>query len=182
MNALVEQLDNILLDPACTEEVDWHQEAQSTTRDSILEYLGGYIVHKFEGGQCVPCVATLKSEEEENIQDLITIKTHGGLNRPSQQLMRLLKLAESHVRESTEGDVKFSIYSDIIESVLIDDNLPSAAVGCKLHYVEKTAGVLNFFLRCRLHFFTREKNKKFNEITRRSVPAGGGKKQQTKAF
>ncbi|XP_064468794.1 uncharacterized protein LOC135383104 [Ornithodoros turicata] len=127
VSALVEQLDNVLLDPECARDAD--QEAESGTKDAILKYLGGYLVHKFRGGDCVPCLASLESQEQETARDLIALKTHGDLKRPSPGLMKLLKLAELHVEESTQGHVKFSMYADIIEAVLMDDDLPSAAVG-----------------------------------------------------
>lgn len=173
----MEKLDSVLLDPAATEDSELQLGTEKTTRDTILEYLGGYIVHKFRGGDCAACSTTLENSANNlNVTDLISIRTHGGLKRPSSRLMKLLKLAESHIKRHTDVNVRCSAYAEIIEDTLIDDDLPSATVGCSDHYVQKTAEILHFFLRCRLHFFSREKSKKWNEATRRPVPAGGGKK------
>lgn len=66
-------------------------------------------------------------------------------------------------------------YMNIVERVLLDERTSAAAVGCGSHYVGTTAEVVHFFLGCRLHFFTREKNKLARTSKRATCPAGGGK-------
>lgn len=173
----MQQLDRLLLGPDTGQTQACTEDHLKDTRGCILEYLGGYMVYKFCEDECSLCFSTLERlDTQPDTPDLITVKSRGCLRRPSSQLMKLLLLAESHVRERTDA-ARRCVYRDIVEAVLLDEGLPSASVGCKNHYVEKTAEVLFMFVRCRLHFFSRERNKKFNEGTRKSAPASGGKKQ-----
>ncbi|XP_064472594.1 uncharacterized protein LOC135387194 [Ornithodoros turicata] len=172
---LEKELDGVLLDPAVVPE-DYTAACPKGTQECILEYLGGYITHKFRGETCPDCLETLQgSQENADPHDLIAVKSCGFLRRPSPRLMKLIMLAEDNVVKCTARETS-SIYSEVIEAALLDDRLPGASVGCSAHYIQKTAEVLHFFVRCRLHFFSREKNKKLNLAAPRSRPAAGGRK------
>ncbi|KAH8041878.1 hypothetical protein HPB51_019259 [Rhipicephalus microplus] len=130
-----------------------------STKECILDYLAGYVVKKFSTISCTDCVGTLKSQTREPT-DLIQKKSRGFLQVPSSQLLSLLRIVEGHVEELNVDTVACAdVYANIVDQVLLDSRIASAGVGCRLHYVGTTAEVVHFFLRCRLHFYTREKNK-----------------------
>lgn len=173
---LEEELDMILQRPVLSEVHNNAQDITATAADEcILRYLGGYIAMKLSNEPCSNCVASLHGPEEAT--GLIRIRTHGGLATPSARLAKLLKTVEAHVQNATTDCASSSsMYHDIIGNCFQDERLSQAAVGCEDHFVQKTAEVLHFFVKCRLHFFTRETNKKFRESKPRSSPASGGRK------
>ncbi|KAH8033710.1 hypothetical protein HPB51_015546 [Rhipicephalus microplus] len=147
-----------------------------STKECILDYLAGYVVKKFSTISCTDCVGTLKSQTREPT-DLIQKKSRGFLQVPSSQLLSLLHIMEGHVEELTVDTVACAdVYANIVDQVLLDSRIASAGVGCRLHYVGTTAEVVHFFLRCRLHFYTREKNKLTRATRRANCPANGGNK------
>ncbi|XP_075737076.1 uncharacterized protein LOC142776730 [Rhipicephalus microplus] len=147
-----------------------------STKECILDYLASYVVKKFSTISCTDCVGTLKSQTREPT-DLIQKKSRGFLQVPSSQLLSLLRIVEGHVEELTVDTVACAdVYANIVDQVLLDRRIASAGVGCRLHYVGTTAEVVHFFLRCRLHFYTREKNKLTRATRRANCPANGGNK------
>ncbi|XP_075744392.1 uncharacterized protein LOC142803179 isoform X2 [Rhipicephalus microplus] len=111
---------------------------------------------------------------------LILVKSKGFLLVPSSQLVTLLQIVEDHMEAHTvEKTACSGVYMNIVEDVLMDPRTASAAVGCKSHFVSTTAEVVQFFLKVRLHFFTRERNKQMQAKGCASCPAGGGKKPNT---
>nr|XP_037273487.1 uncharacterized protein LOC119165410 [Rhipicephalus microplus] len=141
-----------------------------STKECILDYLAGYVVKKFSTISCTDCVGTLKSQTREPT-DLIQKKSRGFLQVPSSQLLSLLRIVEGHVEELTVDTVACAdVYANIVDQVLLDSRIASAGVGCRLHYVGTTAEVVHFFLRCRLHFYTREKNKLTRATWRANCP------------
>lgn len=106
-------------------------------------------------------------------------KSRGYLKVPSSRLLALLKIVEEHVETYTVQNIACGdVYARIVEGILLDSRTASASVGCLLHFLGTTAEVVHFFLRCRLHFFTREKNKASRATVRSSCPASGGRKPQ----
>lgn len=164
--------DNVLVEPG--EEANNASVPDDTlsTKDCILDYLAGYVVKKFSTMSCIDCIETLKSQTREPT-DLILKKSRGFLQVPSCQLFSLLRIVEGYVEELTVDTVSCAdVYVNIVDKVLLDSRTASAGVGCKSHYVGTTSEVFHFFLRCRLHFYTREKNK----VTRANCPASGDNK------
>ncbi|KAH8032558.1 hypothetical protein HPB51_026011 [Rhipicephalus microplus] len=177
IDTLAVLFDDILLEPAeCMQDMI-HPES---TRDCILDYLGGYVAKKFAKISCKDCLQTLRSNSREPTA-LTQIKTRGFLQVPSEKLLRLLQIVEEHVEMCTVDKIACaSVYMNIVENILLDDRTSSASVGCGSHFVSTTAEVVHFFIKCRLHFFTREQNKLFRAGGRRlSCPAKGGRKPGT---
>lgn len=135
-------------------------------------------------GQKVFCVGllSLRSNNVEcnaSASALIQTKSRGYLKVPSRRLLALLKIVEEHVETYTVQKIACGdVYTRIVESILLDSRTASASVGCVSHFLGTTAEVVHFFLRCRLHFFTREKNKASRATVRGSCPASGGRKPQ----
>lgn len=125
-------------------------------------------------GCCSSCVETLKAAQQ-NPSGLILVRSKGYLQVPSNQLISLLM--EDHIESFTVDRIACgNVYMNIVEKVLLDSRTASAAVGCTSHFVSTTAEVVHFFLRTRVHFFTREKNKQMRATGRAICPAGGGRK------
>lgn len=174
-DSLAVLLDDVLLEPDNSVEEASDLCSQESPKEHILEYLAGYVVKKFSSLKCSSCVATLKSERVP--AGLILARSKGHLQVPSNKLLTLLKIVEHHLELFTIEKVACAnAYMSIVEGVLLDDRTASAAVGCSLHFISITAEIIHFFLRTRLHFFTREKNKRMRASVRTTCPASGGKK------
>lgn len=175
MDTLAVLLDDVLLEPTtdCVEDI-----GPLSTKDSILDYLGGYVAKKFSTLDCLGCIETMLSTTRQP-SALIQTKSRGYLKVPSSRLLALLKIVEEHVETYTVQNIACGdVYARIVEGILLDSRTASASVGCLLHFLGTTAEVVHFFLRCRLHFFTREKNKASRATVRSSCPASGGRKPQ----
>lgn len=173
VDSLAILLDDVLLEPTESEE---EALADLSPKECILDYLAGYVAQKFSEMCCTDCVESLKGLQRSP-SDLILVKSRGYLQVPSTKLLNLLQIAEEHVEEFTVKQTACAgVYMGIVEQVLLDNRTASAAVGCPTHFVGTTAEVLHLFLRCRLHFFTREKNKQSRVTKRATCPAGGGRK------
>lgn len=84
---------------------------------------------------------------------------------------------KGYVEELTVDTVACAdVYVNIVDKALLNRPTASAGVGCRLHYMGTTAEVVHFFLRSRLHFYTREKNKLKQATWRANYPANGGNK------
>lgn len=168
--------DDVLDEPGEAVNIASVPDVTLSTKECILDYLAGYVVKKFSTMSCTDCVGTLKSQTREPTA-LIQKKSRGFLQVPSSQLFSLLRIVEGHVEELTVDTVACAdVYANIVDQVLLDSRTASAGVGCRLHYVGTTAEVVHFFLRCRLHFYTREKNKLTRATRRANCPANGGNK------
>ncbi|KAH8041805.1 hypothetical protein HPB51_018557 [Rhipicephalus microplus] len=172
IHTLAVLFDDILLEPAeCIQDMI-HPES---TRDCILDYLGSYVGKKFAKISCKDCLQTLRSNSREPTA-LTAIKTRGFLQVPSEQLLRLLQIVEEHVEMRTIDNIACAnVYMNIVENILLDDRTSSASAGRGTHFVSTTAEVVHF-IKCRLHFFTREQNKLFRAGGRPSCLARGGRK------
>ncbi|XP_075734391.1 uncharacterized protein LOC142775880 [Rhipicephalus microplus] len=156
VDSLAILLDDVLLEPTESEE---EALADLSPKECILDYLAGYVAQKFSEMCCTDCVESLKGLQQSP-SDLILVKSRGYLQVPSTKLLNLLQIAEEHVEEFTVKQTACAgVYMGIVEQVLLDNRTASAAVGCPTHFVGTTAEVLHFFLRCRLHFFTRTREK-----------------------
>ncbi|XP_075738434.1 uncharacterized protein LOC142783740 [Rhipicephalus microplus] len=173
VDSLAILLDDVLLEPTESEK---EALADLSPKECILDYLAGYVAQKFSEMCCTDCVESLKGLQRSP-SDLILVKSRGYLQVPSTKLLNLLQIAEEHVEEFTVKQTACAgVYMGIVEQVLLDNRTASAAVGCPTNFVGMTAEVLHLFLRCRLHFFTREKNKQSRVTKRATCPAGGGRK------
>ncbi|KAH8033298.1 hypothetical protein HPB51_009409 [Rhipicephalus microplus] len=173
VDSLAILLDDVLLEPTESEE---EALTDLSLKECILDYLTGYVVQKFSEMCCTDCVESLKGLQRSP-SDLILVKSRGYLQVPSTKLLNLLQIAEEHVEEFlVKKTACAGVYMGIVEQVLLDNRTASAAVGCPTHFVGTTAEVLHLFLWCRLHFFTREKNKQSRVTKRATCPAGGGRK------
>lgn len=171
--------DEVLLEPGETVEQASLLQHQQSPKEKILDYLAGYVAKKFSSLRCSSCVESLRSSERP-ATGLILVKSKGFLLVPSSQLVTLLQIVEDHMEAHTvEKTACSGVYMNIVEDVLMDPRTASAAVGCKSHFVSTTAEVVQFFLKVRLHFFTRERNKQMQAKGCASCPAGGGKKPNT---
>ncbi|XP_075725820.1 uncharacterized protein LOC142767629 [Rhipicephalus microplus] len=168
--------DDVLEESGDTTNTSSVPDDTLSTKECILDYLAGYVVKKFSTMSGTDCLVTLKSQTREPT-NLILKKSRGFMQVPSSQLFSLLRIVEGHVEELTVDTVACAdVYANIVDQVLLDSCTASAGVGCSLHYVGTTAEVVHFFLRCRLHFNTREKNKLTRATRRASCPASGGNK------
>nr|XP_037270216.1 uncharacterized protein LOC119161806 [Rhipicephalus microplus] len=135
--------DDILLEPAEYMQDMIHPES---TRDCVLDYLGGYVAKKFAEISCKDCLQTLRRNSREPTA-LTAIKTRGFVQVPSEQLLRLLQIVEEHVEMRTIDNIACAnIYMNIVENILRDDRTSSASVGCGTHFVSTTAEVVHFFI------------------------------------
>ncbi|XP_077551736.1 uncharacterized protein LOC144165838 [Haemaphysalis longicornis] len=176
VDALAVLFDDVLLEPPGSIKAASASSQVLSPKECLLDYLAGYVTKKFLTMSCLSCVDTLKGSSRQ-ASDLILAKSRGFLQVPSSRLLSLLQIVESYVEELTLSRVACTdVYMNIVERVLLEERTSAAAMGCGSHYVGTTAEVVHFFLRCRLHFFTRERNKLARASKRASCPAGGGQK------
>lgn len=117
-----------------------------STKDSILDYLGGYVAKKFSTLDCAGCVETMLSATRQP-SNLIQTKSRGYLKVPSSRLLALLKIVEEHVETYTVQKIACGdVYVRIVEGILLDSRTASASVGCVSHFLGTTAEVVHFFL------------------------------------
>nr|XP_037289777.1 uncharacterized protein LOC119184074 [Rhipicephalus microplus] len=93
VDTLAVLLDDVLLEPTtdCVDDI-----GPLSTKDSILDYLGGYVAKKFSTLDCLGCIETMLSTTRQP-SALIQTKSRGYLKVPSSRLLALLKIVEEHV-------------------------------------------------------------------------------------
>lgn len=142
MGTLAVLLDDVLLEPTtdCVEDI-----GPLSTKDSILDYLGGYVAKKFSTLDCAGCVETMLSATRQP-SNLIQTKSRGYLKVPSSRLLALLKIFEEHVETYTVQKIACGdVYVRIVEGILLDSRTASASVGCVSHFLGTTAEVFHLF-------------------------------------
>ncbi|XP_077550764.1 uncharacterized protein LOC144164043 [Haemaphysalis longicornis] len=88
VDTLAVQLDDVLLEPT----TDYVEDiGPLSAKDSILEYLGGYVAKKFSTLDCLGCVETMLSTTRQP-SALYQTKSRGYLKVPSSRLRVLLKI------------------------------------------------------------------------------------------
>lgn len=134
----------------------------STPEECIAYYLHGYVAYKLKTfTRCDTCRDSLVSTNNgSGCSDtrLLLLKTHGGLQFPSQRLSSLLKLLENCVQNYTL-QVSADMYDIILNDVLASDELKKLTVGCEVHDITLTSRCIHFYIATRLHFINRAKNK-----------------------
>ncbi|XP_075744790.1 uncharacterized protein LOC119172488 [Rhipicephalus microplus] len=90
VDTLAVLLDDVLLEPTtdCVEDI-----GPLSTKDSILNYLGGYVAKKFFTLDCLGCIETMLSTTLQP-SALIQTKSRSYLKVPSSRLLALLKIVE----------------------------------------------------------------------------------------
>lgn len=135
-------LDDVLLEPTtdCVEDI-----GPLSTKDSILDYLGGYVAKKFSTLDCAGCIETMLSATRHP-SNLIQTKSRGYSKVPCSRLLALLKIVEEHVETYTVQKIACGdVYVRIVEGILLDSRTVSASVGCLSHFLGTTAEVVHFF-------------------------------------
>lgn len=80
-----------------------------TTKQSILDYLGGYVVEKFLTMTCAACLKRLKTSSRQP-SDSTATKSKGYLQVPSAHLLGLLQVVEDHVERFTVEKVHLVLF------------------------------------------------------------------------
>jgi hypothetical protein len=128
---------------------------------NIWYYLGGYVAYKLKKlGLCNQCVNSLIAAcvDEGSETRLLILKSRGGLLSPSEKLCSLLSVLEKSVDKYISRS-SASMYHDIINDVLANDDLMLAAVGCDQHETCMTARCIYFYVAVRIHFMNRQHNR-----------------------
>lgn len=134
-----------------------HGYSRPTARDTVLYYLGGYVVKKaskFSG--CADCLATITDTQNVPAAAVLTEMRSfvpGALKHPSRSLTNLLAGIESVVESETKGERVFGNLFWSIVDILTSHALPQ--LGCSLHFEQFTVQVIKFYLIMRMHFYTR---------------------------
>jgi hypothetical protein len=151
-------LENLLM--TCDNDVS-HTESGCTPENSISFYLGGYVAHKLKKlahcDQCLKSLVTVNNSDSPEAR-LLTLKNRGGLLSPSQLLRSLLSLLEKSVDKFITKPSP-TMYQDIINDVLANDDLIFTAVGCSQHRTSITSRCIHFYVAVRIHFMNREHNR-----------------------
>ncbi|KAK3926592.1 Transposable element P transposase [Frankliniella fusca] len=131
--------------------------ATSSVDPYALTVFGGYVVRKVRQiaptKDCEECKGCLLEEGDSQPREaLLSIRTRGGLLRPSQRLFDLLNKLEQAVVTVAAG---CGVHGTLIFTVL-DELLSSTGgiqmIGCETHQRGLTTSIVSFFLNTRLHF------------------------------
>jgi hypothetical protein len=145
---------------ACDNDVSG-TESNCTPENSISFYVGGYVAHKLKKlarcNQCLNSLVRVCNGDGAEAR-LLTLKNRGGLLSPSQLLCSLLSLLEKSVDKFIYKPAP-TMYQDIINDVLADDDLILTAVGCSQHRTSITSRCIYFYVAVRIHFMNREHNR-----------------------
>ena len=134
----------------------------STPEQCISYYLAGYVAYKLKKfTKCECCIQSLVSVANDICSDarLILLRTRGGLQFPSEQLLALLSLVEQCV-EKHSAKMCANMYMEIIDDVMNCNELATLAIGCPSHTVSITSRCIHFYISTRLHFLNRAHNKR----------------------
>ncbi|XP_075736315.1 uncharacterized protein LOC142776472 [Rhipicephalus microplus] len=125
VDTLAVLLDDVLLEPTtdCVEDI-----GPLSTKDSILDYLGGYVAKKFSTLDCLGCIETMLSTTRQP-SALIQTKSRSYLKVPSSRLLALLKIVEELVETYTVQNIACGdVYARIVEGILLDSCTASASL------------------------------------------------------
>ena len=145
-----------------TENVHMTCEDDGSTPDKcIAYYLHGYIAYRLKTfTRCDICRNSLVSANNgSGCSDtrLLLLKTHGGLQFPSQRLSSLLAMLESCV-QIYASRITADMYDNILNDVLACNELQKLTIGCDVHNYTLTSRCIHFYIATRLHFINRSKN------------------------
>ena len=92
----------------------------------------------------------------------------GWANILTSKLVSFLKMIEKHIQQflPASGEGKVTAYQDIVDAILGDASVGTYKLGCPLHVEELTSKIINFYVVCRIHFFSRQIDKDRSSKTR----------------
>lgn len=134
----------------------------STPEQCISFYLAGYVAYKLKKfTKCECCVQSLVGGANDMSSDarLVLLRTRGGLQFPSKQLLSLLSLVEQCILKHS-AKLYANMYTEILDDVLNCDELATSTIGCPSHTISITARCIHFYVSTRLHFLNRAHNKR----------------------
>jgi len=128
--------------------------------DSVLYYVAGYIAFKLKQfTQCTQCIETVVNRFTTDCDQarLVVLRSRGGLQFPSANLLALLSLTEHCLRQNA-ATVSAQLYRYTIDDVLNSD-VHSCMIGCDNHSCSLTSRAVHHYVLTRVHFLNRSRNR-----------------------
>ncbi|KAL1480527.1 hypothetical protein MTO96_050943 [Rhipicephalus appendiculatus] len=146
-----------------------HADFKGDVDESILYYLSGYVVHKFT--KTTTCSSCISSTEPFVGKDAyLTIYRsfkEGCMKHPSRKMLHFVNIVNRAVSHSLSGD---QVTSDIFWDVLDELEMENIdRLGCVAHEAAFTCQVLNFIIVTRMHFYTRDVNRRLENSEKAAV-------------
>ncbi|KAH8033773.1 hypothetical protein HPB51_016228 [Rhipicephalus microplus] len=140
-----------------------HAYFKGEVEDSVVYYLCGYVIHKFtKHATCHLCIediscATPVLASDSYLTDYRSFK-QGSLKHPTQKMLTFFKIVSKVVsacldKEDLCGDIFWKVLEELEKHHL-------SRLGCDQHNSAFTCQLLNFFIITRMHFFSRDVNRR----------------------
>ncbi|KAH7949401.1 hypothetical protein HPB49_009323 [Dermacentor silvarum] len=140
-----------------------HAYYRGDVEDTVVYYLCGYVIHKFtKHATCHLCIEDISSTtpvlaSDSYLTDYRSFK-QGSLKHPTQKMLTFMKIANKIIsacldKEGLCGDIFWKVLEELEEHHL-------SRLGCDQHNAAFTCQVLNFFVITRMHFYSRDVNRR----------------------
>ncbi|KAH8035469.1 hypothetical protein HPB51_005704 [Rhipicephalus microplus] len=140
-----------------------HAYFKGEVEDSVVYYLCGYVIHKFtKHATCHLCIEDISSAtpvlaSDSYLTDYRSFK-QGSLKHPTQKMLTFFKIVSKVVsacldKEDLCGDIFWKVLEELEKHHL-------SRLGCDQHNSAFTCQLLNFFIITRMHFFSRDVNRR----------------------
>ncbi|KAH6945333.1 hypothetical protein HPB50_007887 [Hyalomma asiaticum] len=149
-----------------------HAYYRGEVEDCVVYYLSGYVIHKFtKHVTCHLCIediscATPVLASDSYLTDYRSFK-QGSLKHPTWKMLTFMKTVNKVVsacldKEGLCGDIFWKVLQELEEHRL-------SRLGCGQHNAEFTCQVLNFFVITRMHFYSRDVNRRLGSSEKVSI-------------
>lgn len=140
-----------------------HAYFKGEVEDSVVYYLCGYVIHKFtKHATCHLCIEDISSAtpvlaSDSYLTDYRSFK-QGSLKHPTQKMLTCFNIVSKVVsacldKEDLCGDIFWKVLEELEKHHL-------SRLGCDQHNSAFTCQLLNFFIITRMHFFSRDVNRR----------------------
>ncbi|KAL1431605.1 hypothetical protein MTO96_002234 [Rhipicephalus appendiculatus] len=140
-----------------------HAYYRGDVQDTVVYYLCGYVIHKFtKHATCHLCIEDISSAtpvlaSDSYLTDYRSFK-QGSLKHPTQKMSKFMKIANKIIsacldKEGLCRDIFWKVLEELEEHHL-------SRLGCDQHNAAFTCQVFNFFVITRMHFYSRDVNRR----------------------
>lgn len=150
-----------------------HNYNECQTVDFVKSYISGYVARKTHTlttcQACIQGLTIIKCDAPSGRDDLISLKSRGGLLHPSEELFNLVSIVENTITNTLSANaISSNILFDIVDML---ETVDIPLVGCTDHRNFLTVSIMKFYLIMRMNFAC----DRFNEINKT-------KKEKTKMY
>ncbi|KAH7959638.1 hypothetical protein HPB49_012658 [Dermacentor silvarum] len=149
-----------------------HAYYRGDVEDTVVYYLCGYVIHKFtKHATCNLCIEDISSTtpvlaSDSYLTDYRSFK-QGSLKHATQKMLTFMKIANKIISASLDkeglcGDIFWKVLEELEEHHL-------SRLGCDQHNAAFTCQVLNLFVITRMHFYSRDVNRRLGSSERVAI-------------